>query len=333
MIATRLLYTASAFLSQDSPPHSRYYEVMRALPALFWIATAAAACKCDATYSPCREAASSNVIFIGTVESVAPTFLDTWNESQKSSLAMLNQEYQRVQGDRSAAAFARLRDAYLKVFPDLPAEHRKRLERATSSDQLADLFYWILDHGKRVRFTIGTLYRNGDDDDDDQEKALKTIEVWTPFGDCGVSFQAGETYLVYAASDEESDVISTTACHRTRRLSEAGDDLSYLYFRKNSPKRSARLEVLITSDPLYLKQRDREQYSARIGAPVIGAIVEAGDGVHRLRAESSEYGRAVFDGLAEGLYTLSAFAPGYPAERRVLAGGCAVEILVAAPIH
>ena len=36
------------------------------------------------------------------------------------------------------------------------------------------------------------------------------FEVWTPFGECGVSFQTGETYLVYASDDEEtSDSITT----------------------------------------------------------------------------------------------------------------------------
>ena len=49
---------------------------------------------------------------------MTPTFLDTWNETQKASLDLLNREYQLAEGDRSAAAFARLRDAYLKVFPD-----------------------------------------------------------------------------------------------------------------------------------------------------------------------------------------------------------------------
>jgi hypothetical protein len=312
---------------------------MRALLALLSIATAFPACKCETTYGPCREAATANVIFIGTVESVTPTFLDIWNPSLKASLELLNQEYLRAQGDRSAAAFTRLRDAYLKIFPDLPPEHKKRLEAAVSGDQLADLFYWILDHGKRVRFTVRTIYRHGDDDDgDDTGEALKTIEVWTPFGECGVGFQAGETYLVYADSDEESDVISTTACHRTRRLSEAGDDLAYLYFLKNLPKQSARMEAFVTNDSLHMKQHDRDRYSTSIGGPVAGAMVEATGGSHPVRAETDERGRVVFDGLSEGPYTLTVYAPGYPVEKRVVAGpqkvaidrrGCIMEILLA----
>jgi hypothetical protein len=316
---------------------------MRALLALISIATAGAACKCDARYSPCREAASANVVFIGTVESVTPTFLDTWNDSQKQSLALLNREFTEVRGDRSAASFARLRDAYLKIFPDLPPEHKKRFERATSNEQLSELFYWILDHGKRVRFSVRTLYRNGDDDDandkDDKEGALRTIEVWTPFGECGVAFQSGETYLVYADTDEESDITSTTQCHRTRRLSDAGDDLAFLYFLKDSPKHSARIEAFLTRDPQQLTVRDHDHYSDRIAAPVAGAVIEADDGVRKLRAETNDYGRAVFDGLAPGQYSVTAFSAGYPAEKHVIAGpqklnldarGCASDLLLLA---
>jgi hypothetical protein len=316
---------------------------MRLWSALLFAATAAAACKCEATYGVCREAASSNVIFIGTVESIAPSFLDTWNESQKSSLELLNREYERAGGDHSPAAFARLRDAYLKVFPDLPPEHKRRLERAASSEQLADLFYWILDHGKRVRFTVRTLYRNGEDDEDesdDDAAAPRTLQIWTAFGECGVNFQVGEAYLVYADSDEESDVVTTTACHRTRRLSEAGDDLAFLYFRKNQPKQSARLEVFVTSDVAALKQRDGQHYSERIAAPAQGATVVVDDGARRVRVAVDEYGRAVFDGLTPGDYRISVFAPGYPQEQRVLVEprkvlldkrGCGVEVLVTTP--
>jgi hypothetical protein len=312
---------------------------MRLLSALFFAVTAAAACKCEATYGPCREAASANVIFVGTVESIAPTFLDTWNESQKASLELLNREYDRAGGDHSPAAFARLRDAYLKVFPDLPPEHKRRLERAASSEDLSSLFYWIIDHGKRVRFTVRTLYRNGDEDDEDDEKpgeAPRTMEIWTSFGECGVSFQTGETYLVYADSDEESDVVTTTACHRTARLSDAGDDLAYLFFRKNQRKQSARLEALVTTGVELIAVRDRDHYATRIASPAAATVVQADDGVRRVRATADEFGRAVFDGLAPGDYQLTVFAPGYPQVKQTLltqkitidAHGCANEVLL-----
>ena len=302
------------------------------------VSAAAAECKCQLTLSACREAASSEVIFIGTVEAIEPAFLDQWNPSQASSLALLNQEYERAQTGKSSENFTRLRDAYLKVFPDLPAEHKKRLQTASSEQDLSQLFYWILDHGKRVRLRVKTLYRNGDDDVDDDD-APETLDVWTAFGECGVHFQAGETYLVYADADEESDVISTDACSRTRRLSDAGDDLAYLYYWKNYGDESARLEGFVTGDLLYQRSIDLAHYAGRISAPVAGVVVQL-KAADRIRyAASDERGRFLFDGLPEGTYTVTGFAPGYPASRETVSAprevriekkGCATEVLVSA---
>src|SRR5450631_3530529 len=158
---------------------------------LFWVLfpVAALACKCQLTMSVCGEVASTDIIFVGAVEAIEPSFLDSWNAGQREALELLNQESARARSDRSPAAFAKLRDAYLKVFPDLPADHKKRLADATSPDQLAELFYWILDHGKRVRLRVKTVFRGELADDD---APAKTVEIWTAFGDFGIQFQAGE---------------------------------------------------------------------------------------------------------------------------------------------
>jgi hypothetical protein len=295
-------------------------------------ATALAACKCQMTLSACREAANSEIIFIGTVESVEPNFLDIWNPSQAAFMTLINQEYEQ-------SSFPRLREAYMKVFPDLPPEHKNRLQTATTKEDLAKLFYWVLDHGKRVRLRVKTLYRNGDDDVDDDD-APKTLDVWTAFGECGVHFQTGETYLVYGDSDEESGTITTDACSRTRRLSDAGEDLAYLHYWKTSGDEAARLEGFVTSDLLYQRTLDASHYSDRIGAAVAGAVVQLAGAGHTRYAETDERGRFVFDGLAEGTYTAAAFAAGYPAVRTAIAAprevriakkACAVEVLVARP--
>jgi hypothetical protein len=301
------------------------------------VSAAGGACKCQLTLSACRETAASEVIFIGTVEAIEPSFLDQWNPSQPSSLTLLNKEYERAQNAKDAEGFTSLRDAYLKVFRDLPAEHKKRLETATSKKDLNQLFYWILDHGKRVRLRVRTLYRNGDDDVDDDD-APETLEVWTAFGECGVHFQIGETYLVYADADEESDVITTDACSRTRRLSDAGDDLAYLYYWRNFEDESARLEGFVTSDLLYLRDRDLTHYSDRIGSPAAGVVVQLKAADRTRYAEADERGRFVFDGLPEGVYTVTGFAAGYPVlqkavtaarELRIEKTACATEVLVA----
>jgi hypothetical protein len=305
---------------------------------------AALACKCQLTMSVCNEVAATDIIFVGVVEAIEPSFLDSWNAGQRAALDLLNRESARAQTDRSPAAFARLRDAYLKVFPDLPEDHKKRLAGATSPEQLAELFYWILDHGKRVRLRVKTVFRGELDEDGDDDAPAKTAEVWTAFGDCGIDFQAGETYLVYADDDEESNIMTTGACTRTRRLTDAGDDLAYLYFYKNYADDAGRLEGFVTADLLFLRDLDPAHYTGRIGAPVAAVVelksVELKSGNRSRYTQSDGQGRFLFDGLPAGDFTLSAYAPGYPVEARLLAGpkpvrmekrACTTQVLVAPP--
>ena len=192
----------------------------------------------------------------------------------------------------------------------------------------------------RVRFTVKTLFRREEDDDSPKsgETAEDSLEVWTPFGDCGYDFQAGETYLVYANNDEGStNSLSTDVCTRTRRLSEAGEDLAYLFFYKEQPAASTRLEGFTTTDELYRMTFDRLHDPETIKSPVAGAVVELQAGGLNRFAESDRNGRFVFDGLGEGDYRLSAFAAGYPVNPQLLAGpqafhvqakSCALQVLL-----
>ena len=315
---------------------------MRAAALCLLFPAALFACKCQLALSACNEAASTDVIFIGTVEAIEPGFLDSWNPAQRSALAALNERYATAQSDRSPASLAKLRDAYLAIFPDLPAEHKKRVTAATTPGELAEVFYWILDHGKRVRLRVRTVYRGEDLDEDDERK---TVEVWTAFGDCGFPFQSGETYLVYADQDEESDVMTTGACTRTRRLSDAGDDLAYLYFFKNYGDRAGRIEGFVTGDLLYLRALDPKHYSDAIPSPVAGAVVELKSSGPPRYAAAGPTGRFVFDGLPGGSYTVTAFTAAFPEETRAISAphtlalkdrGCALEVLVgqaSSPVH
>jgi hypothetical protein len=276
------------------------------------------ACKCEMTFSACAEAAQSEVVFIGTVESVQPSFLDRWNPAQRSSLAALNEETARLRADKSPAGVARLKDTYFKVFPDLPDDYRKQLSAAQTTDDLVSAFYWILGHGKRARVKVKTVYR-GDDDDE-------YFTVWTPFGDCGYDFQKGETYLIYADLDEETDIMETGICSRTRRVSDAGEDLGYLYFLQNDKEHSARLEGFVTSNLLYQAEHDTQHYTGAIKSPIAGAVLELRSAQGPRYTESDGGGRFVFDGLAAGAYNVTVFAPGYPREVKILAGPRQVRV-------
>jgi Carboxypeptidase regulatory-like domain len=337
------------------------------------------ACKCDASYSTCHEVRASDLVFIGTVESIEPVFLSRWNQTARSSVRSLNDAYTDAQQHPSAAALNRLKDEYQKVFPALTPDDKRKLADANSTQAVGSLFYSSMDRGMRVRLKVKTLFKQEDDDDDAQkaanapQKATKddddndptkkedrkkdaakgnvktaksgdadnkdedSFDIWTAFGDCGVDFEAGETYLVYANSDEGTDYFFTSSCTRTRRLSDSGGDLSYLFFYKNQPEESARLEGFVTTNERYKLDFDQMHDTSSVKLPVAGAVVELqSDRVTRY-AESDRDGRFLFDGLPKGSYNVTAFAKGYPRDGQMLAGpiplrieekGCATQVLL-----
>jgi len=276
------------------------------LVALLAIPTARPACQCLLTLSACHEVALADRVFIGTVESVEPSFLNRWNPSKSSSLPLR----QQLAG------------------MDLPEYYKQRLAAAKTSDDVARLFYAVIAQGRRVRFKVKTTYRGEKEESE---------EVWTDSGDCGYDFQVGETYLVYADEDEESGRINTSVCYRNRRLSDAGDDLAYLYFFQNGGDESARLEGFVTADEFYQRDLDRAHDPEKVKLPMPGVILELNSGQSRRYAQSDRDGRFVFDGLAGGEYSVSVFDAGYPEVVKLLAGpgrvqvekkGCASEMLL-----
>jgi hypothetical protein len=349
----------------------------------------ARACECMASLSTCHEVASSDLIFIGTVELIEPMFLNRWNLTSPASIRSINDAYTGAREHPSAAALTSLKDAYLKTFPELTAGQKNQVQAAKTVSDVTSLFYSSLASGMRVRFRVRTVFKHEDDDDspkdtaatvkddkdnkakrakaddDDRKKAVgknssvktagkgtkdddddrkkipgkndsvKTagadkdkdeksdedfFEVETAFGDCGYNFQEGETYLVYADSDEDSNVLSTSSCSRTRRLSDAGEDLTYLFAYKDRPEESTRLEGFTTTDEYYQLGFDQMHDPVTTKAPVAGVIVELKSDRLIRDAESDANGRFVFDSLRGGDYTLSAFARGYPVETKLLAG-------------
>ena len=268
-----------------------------------------------------------------------PLFLSRWNLSSHGSMESVNEAYSDARLHPSTVSIDRLKDAYRKAFPDLAADQQDRLQTAKTAASVAALFYSGLGHGMHVRFKVKTLFKHDDDDDDRPAEANQdALDVWTPFGDCGYDFQAGETYLVYANNDEgSSNSLSTDVCTRTRRLSEAGEDLAYLFFYKDQPTASTRVEGFTTSDELYRLTLDRLHDPETIRSPVAGVVVELQSERLTRFTESDRNGRFVFDGLPEGDYKLSAFEAGYPVNATLLAGpkpfhvdakSCSLQVLL-----
>jgi hypothetical protein len=299
---------------------------------------AAGTCQCEASFGACKEVRLSDLVFIGTVESIQPIFLSRWYGTNQSAMESLNTAFVRAQEHPSADSLREVKDLYLATFPQLDERQKKLVESSDSVRQLTSFFDSSLDRGMRVHFNVKSIYKREDDDDaakaaakktggkpqkdddDDEKKAPNVLDVWTAAGDCGYDFQLGETYLVYANNEEGADYYFTSSCMRTKRLSDAGEDLGYLYFYKNQPEASSRLDGFTTSDRKSQLAMDAMHEPAAIGSPVSGLILQLQSDRFTHYAESDSGGRFLFDGLPTGTYQLSVFAAGFPKTNQLVAG-------------
>ena len=297
------------------------------------------ACKCQLSMDVCAETRYSNVVFVGTVESITPDFMTRWKPAPPEPVARVNRALEQYLADRSPVRFSSLKETVRAALPGLGEEDRRRLEKAGSVQELANLITSVLNGSRRVRFRVRTLFRMADDDDDDQsddddDEVPDFLDVLTPFGDCGNDFQIGETYLVYANSDEETEGLSTDVCSRTRRASDAGADLAYLSFYKDRKNPSGRVQGFTTYDIQYqVHAREPE----RIPLPAEGVIVALRSASSVRYTASNQAGQFVFDGLDSGDYSVTAYAAGYPDTAKVLSGpqkfhvdarACTTQILI-----
>lgn len=281
---------------------------------------AAQACQCEASFGACKEVRLSDLVFVGAVESIQPIFLSRWYGTNQSALVSLNTAFLRAQEHPSADSLREVKDLYLATFPQLDERQKKLVETAVSLRQVTSFFDSSLDRGMRIHFSVKSIYKQGDDDDGDKKKAPDVLDVWTAADDCGYNFQLGETYLVYANNEEGADYYFTSSCMRTKRLSDAGEDLGYLYFYKNQPDASSRLDGFATSDRKSQLAIDPMHEPAAIGSPVSGVILQVQSDRFTHYAESDSGGRFLFDGLPTGTYQLSVFAAGFPKTNQLLAG-------------
>jgi hypothetical protein len=281
----------------------------------------AIACKCQLSLDVCAETLYSNVVFVGTVESITPDFMTHWKPASREPIGRVNSALEQYLQDPSQARLSTLKDAVRSALPGLAPEDQRRLEGAANPQALAKLFSSVLDGNRRVRFRVRTLFRKTDDDDkkddDDDGEVPEFLEVVTPFEECGNDFQIGETYLVYANSDEDADVLSTDACSRTRRASDAGADLAYLSFFKDRKNPAGRVRGFTTYDTQYqVHVREPEG----ITLPAEGVIVELKSDRGMRYTAANSVGQFVFDGLDAGNYSLTAYAAGFPNTKKVLNG-------------
>ena len=287
-----------------------------------------AACKCLVALPVCQEVASSTIVFIGLAKSVDPPFLDPNRRAEQKDIA---EEVERLLRDESTDVLDRLKAAYLRMLGDQNDSMKRELSKATSSSEAKAAFDSIVSQGRRARFATRTIFWEAKDDDktgvpgldpDPEEPGIeRDLTIWTGLDDCGVDFQVGETYLVYAGEDEQTGRFQTSACSRTKRLTDAGTDLPYLQFFRRNGKLSSRIEGSV------LTLGAKASASRGVTAPSAGGLIVGlnGEGLTRY-ATADEAGRFVFDGLPGGEYTLSAYPDEFPMTKTVLAGPQTVKV-------
>jgi hypothetical protein len=169
----------------------------------------------------------------------------------------------------------------------------------------------IMEQGKMARFRVREVFSG---------PKLETVDVWTDFI-CGVGFQEGESYLVYASRGNENR-LEARGCSWTERISDAGDDLAYLHFIQYEGN-AARIFGFATTSQLDL---DRAQLWDGVTSPLDGLLVQVHSQSGLRYAYTDRRGRCVFDGLEEGNYKLTVFHRDYPENTTVLAGPREVHV-------
>jgi hypothetical protein len=338
-------------------------------PALILFPWPAMACNCSGALSPCNEVAAGSAVFIGRVISVSPAFLNRLNRSSRADAGRVAQFYDQLVSGVPMQNPQGMKETFLALVPGLSPDSIQRIGEAKSRQELLRVFDSVLDHGSYVTLEVKTVFTRGGDDDDDKNgkgkdnddrgksaksakakdddddndndagalAAGKLFSVWTPSFDCGVEFQTGETYLVYASMDEDTDTVETDICMGTRRLSDAGADLPYLSFLQIDPKESGHLDGFVTSDSA-VKANPPE--SDTIPSPAAGISIELKSDEAVRYTTSGRDGRFVFDGLADDSYKLTGYTTEYPDPQHVVAGpdelkikpkACARYVLLARP--
>ena len=146
-------------------------------------------------------------------------------------------------------------------------------------------------HSREVKFAVEEAFRGVNS---------TGISVFTGWGggDCGSNFLIGVQYLVYAYEDNENKRLVTNICTRTRALTDAAEDLSYLRNLASAPIGSLIFGQVNVSKKY--GERSQPMESVRIN-------IEGGD--KKSEASTDQNGQFSFKGLPAGSYKVSIVLP------------------------
>jgi hypothetical protein len=179
---------------------------------------------------------------------------------------------------------------------------------------------WPFPLDRRVTFAVKDLFRGAKD---------KTIEIRTGIegGDCGIDFQRGRDYLVYAYRVPRTRVLYTGVCTWTSYLENAASDVAYLRSLATNPPPASVYGFVTTNRWDY-------RFSEKATEPLVGVPVHLRSDARRWQAVTNFMGSFDFSMLPAGKFLLSADLPrklGSGAPREISLGehSCSRQILVA----
>jgi len=114
---------------------------------------------------------------------------------------------------------------------DQQVKHARKQSRAIFSGRVLEVTENPQTYFVVVKFRIERLWKGNLSDE-------VTIITGHGGGDCGYRFEVGESYLVYAYGSDENR-LGTNICQRTKKLSDAREDLRILGKGKVPRKRNA----------------------------------------------------------------------------------------------
>lgn len=266
------------------------------------------ACKCVGNIPVCERFAQSDAVFVGRVESVEPDF-DFWSRSSiiqrfRQQVSDLEERLSKNENDNSPDTVEKLKELYRQI---LPEQYKPRIVGATNFSELEAVFEELVENGKRMRLKVQVVYKGASGD---------MLDVWTDFSDCAANLLKGETYLIYGEHGEKGR-LETGACSGNRRLTDAGEDLSYLHFISHGGAASGRVFGFVTSNEIDLKL---PRLWWNVPNPVPGLILRVESDSTTRYAETDRHGEFAFDGLEPGDYALSVLDKAFPDKEQILSG-------------
>ena len=258
-------------------------------------------CSCGAERPPCEEYWRADVVFVGTVTAMEPSW---WNEldavgarlfspQERQRLEQIEHSRDDVTEEEGRFLHEKRKQQVIQALRvRLSSEGRKLADRAKSRGELHAILHKHLRRDRGIQFAVTKVLRG------DQAEEIE-IKTGRGLGGCVYGFEMGREYLVYASSSEETSQLWTSRCTRTRLAAEATEDLDYVRSLPAGPL-DGHIAGVVRGEPI-----DALGFTNYRAEPVSGAHVILGSPQGSRKTVTDSDGSYRFDELPPGEYQVS----------------------------